>query len=70
VREDLESGIQPLNKVIRDVQDFSEGEIYKLITAFIPAPLIQVLKEKKFECYTVEVNPDVFETYCRKYIAS
>ena len=70
VREDIDNGIQPLNKVIRDVQNFSDGEIYKLITAFIPAPLIQVLIEKKFECYTVEVNPDLFETYCRKFNAS
>ena len=65
-REDLDSGIQPLNKVMRDITNFSEGDIYKLITAFIPAPMILVLREKNFECFTDEINPDEFATYCRK----
>ncbi len=65
-REDLDSGVQPLNKVMRDIANFQEGDVYKLITAFVPAPLIQVLKEKYFECYTAEINPDEFITYCKK----
>ena len=65
-REDLDSGVQPLNKVMRDIANFREGDVYKLITAFVPAPMIQLLKEKYFECYTAEINPDEFITYCKK----
>lgn len=65
-REDLDNGVQPLNKVMRDIANFHEGDVYKLITAFVPAPMIQLLKEKYFECYTAEINDNEFITYCKK----
>jgi hypothetical protein len=64
-REDLEKGVHPLAKVMRDLADLDTGKFYLLKTSFIPAPLITKVKEKGYEAYTKTVN-GVVESYMRK----
>lgn len=40
VREMLSKGEHPVNQVIADLKQLNEGDIYKLISPFLPAPLI------------------------------
>jgi hypothetical protein len=40
IREMLAAGEQPVNQVISDLRDLNAGKIYKLISPFLPAPLI------------------------------
>jgi len=62
VREDLDSGIQPMNRVLKETATLGKGEIYLLITAFEPLPLIELLKNRNFEYYTEEKD-GIFRTY-------
>jgi hypothetical protein len=50
--EDIEQGGHPLAKVMQDTLHLSDGEVYLLITPFLPAPLIDKLKDKGFEFYS------------------
>jgi len=36
----LEKGQNPLNVVLKEVQELGSGDIYELTTAFLPAPLV------------------------------
>lgn len=65
-REDLDNGIQPLNKVIRETKDFKPGEKYLLISAFIPAPIIELLKNNGFEYYSDVINEKEVRNYFLK----
>lgn len=40
IREMLAAGEQPVNQVISDLNHLTSGKIYKLISPFLPAPLI------------------------------
>ncbi len=62
-REDLENGIHPIAKVLNEVKSLSEDEIYLLVTPFIPAPLIDILRQKNFRTYTVEAGSNEVKTF-------
>lgn len=55
--EDLESGVHPVNKVVKELQNFRENEVYLLITNFISAPLITLVEQKGYETF-LEQFPD------------
>lgn len=65
-REDLDNGIQPLNKVVRETKDFKPGEKYLLISAFVPAPMIELLKNNGFEFYSEVINEKEVRNYFLK----
>jgi len=48
-REMLSNGEQPVNQVMADLKDVPAGKIYKLISPFLPAPLID--KSASLEIY-------------------
>jgi len=62
-RIDLEKGEHPLKKVMSDLNDLKAKEIYLLITPFLPAPLIEVVKAKGFETKTESKNVTEIKTY-------
>lgn len=66
-REDLENGIHPVNKVVKETTSLSGSQVYLLVTGFVPAPLIDMLAGKGFESYTEEEG-SVCRTYFRKII--
>ena len=59
----LESGEQPMRRVFIECKDLKEGEIYELITPFLPAPLIDSAKEKGYLTWSKEEPKHVFKTY-------
>lgn len=65
-REDLDNGIQPLNKVVRETKGFKRGEKYLLITAFVPAPMLELLQNSGFECYSEIISDKEVRNYFRK----
>lgn len=65
-REDLDAGIHPVNKVIKECIELNEGEIYLLITPFTPAPLLDMLIEKGFSVYSEETENNVVTSYVKK----
>lgn len=65
-REDLDNGMQPLNKVLREIKEFSTGEKYLLITAFVPLPMIELLEGNGFVSYSVIISEDEVRNYFLK----
>ena len=63
-REMIESGGHPLNKVIEDIGDLKESEIYLLITPFLPAPLIEMVTSKGYKTWIENKN----NSECRTFI--
>lgn len=66
VRYDLENGIQPLNRVVKDTKALIQGDKYLLITAFIPLPLIELLEENGFDSYSEVINDNNVKNYFLK----
>lgn len=67
-REDLDNGIQPLNRVLKETKEFKKGEKYFLITAFIPLPMIELLEGNGFETYYIVISDNEVRNYFFKKI--
>jgi hypothetical protein len=59
----LEEGKQPMQTVLSECKSLKNGEIYKLITPFLPAPLIDAAKKQEYLTWTEKEGEDVFKTY-------
>ena len=65
-QHDLENGVHPLAKVMKETSDLKDDGIYLLITPFTPAPLIEKLQQKGFEVYSCVIAPGNYGTFVRK----
>jgi hypothetical protein len=63
----LEAGEHPLNRVMSDLQKLAPGEIYELLTPFVPAPLLDAVEKKGFEVWS-QKQPDgtVRSYFCKR----
>lgn len=64
--EMIASGGHPLTQVIQDLKDWKAGDIYELKTPFLPAPLLDKVKEKGFQVWSNEIAPGNFKNYFLK----
>ncbi|MFH1892835.1 MAG: DUF1858 domain-containing protein [Candidatus Zixiibacteriota bacterium] len=62
-RGDIESGTQPMGKVLGDLRKLKNNEMYELITPFSPAPLIDIAKSKGYRTFSNEESPGRIKTY-------
>ncbi|KPJ90314.1 MAG: hypothetical protein AMS18_11310 [Gemmatimonas sp. SG8_17] len=65
-REMIQQGRHPLKRVMAELDTLYPGEVYQLITPFFPGPMIDLVKERGFESYTVSRGPDLYHTYYRR----
>ncbi|MGK9369109.1 DUF1858 domain-containing protein [Melioribacter sp. Ez-97] len=63
---DIENGLHPAAKVTKEITNLKEGEIYLLITPFLPAPLIKIVEEKGYKTYSEKLNENTWNTYIGK----
>lgn len=59
----LEKGEQPLNKVFAQCKSLKAGDIYELITPFLPAPLIDAAEKQGYLTWSKKEREGVFKTY-------
>lgn len=59
----LAAGEHPLADVLSQTAELGTGQIYELITPFMPMPLIQKVKDRGFEAYTDATNESEVHTY-------
>ena len=64
--EMIASGGHPLTQVMQDLKEWKSGDIYELTTPFLPAPLLDKVKEKGFQVWSDEVTPGNFKNYFLK----
>ncbi|MFA9454604.1 MAG: DUF1858 domain-containing protein [Candidatus Aminicenantaceae bacterium] len=62
-RSMLEAGEHPVQRVLSECRDLKPGDIYELITPFLPAPLIEKAGNLGFTAWTKEEGEGVFKTY-------
>lgn len=62
-REDIDNGVVPGKKVLNGLKELKENEIYRLITPFTPAPLIDKAREKGYLSCSKKTDEDYYETY-------
>jgi len=59
----IEEGGHPLGEVLTGVGDLKSGEIYELITPFLPAPLIERVVAQGFDNWSEKKSEDHFINY-------
>lgn len=63
VRPLIESGKDPLNIILQNVQTLKPGMVLKIINSFEPTPLMHLLGKQGFESYAEEVNNEQVNTF-------
>ncbi|MBN1651136.1 MAG: DUF1858 domain-containing protein [Bacteroidales bacterium] len=66
VRDMLAAGEHPVNQVIADLQQLKSATIYRLISTFIPAPLIDKASSLSFSHWVVKETEELFSVYFYK----
>ena len=63
----LATGQHPLERVTRETEALQQGEIYVILTPFVPEPMIAKIGSMGFETFTEEEPGGIVRTYfCRK----
>lgn len=62
----IEAGEQPITRVMNELKNLKEDEIYELITPFLPAPLIDLAKKQGFRSWAQQREPNSFHTFFSK----
>jgi hypothetical protein len=65
VEEELDPEVMPLNPLVRRATELREGEIVELVTAYLPAPGIDIMRGKGFRVWVVEEG-ELIKTYFSK----
>jgi uncharacterized protein (DUF2249 family) len=65
-RQIIQQGGHPLERVMNELSTLNPGEVYQLITPFVPAPMIDLVKQRGFESHTVSHGSDLCHTYFRR----
>jgi len=59
----IQNGGHPLGDVINDVHKLVNGDIYELITPFMPAPLVDKVVEQGYKVWSKQESPELFKNY-------
>ncbi len=59
----LDAGRQPMSDVMADIKNLQNGEIYELITPFVPVPLIEMAQSRGFSTWWTREEEEVVKTY-------
>ncbi|MCO6494437.1 MAG: DUF2249 domain-containing protein [Bacteroidetes bacterium] len=63
VRPILDSGGDPLNTIMMNVNKLSSQQALKIINTFEPTPVIMILEKRGFVAYTEIINDNLVHTY-------
>lgn len=65
-RAAIEAGDHPLPRVMADLAALRDADVYELVTPFVPAPLVDLAREKGFESVSVSEGEALVRTYFRR----
>jgi len=65
-RPAIAAGDHPLPQVMADLASLGEGQVYELLTPFVPAPLVEVARQRGFSSFSVVEADERVRTYLRK----
>ncbi|SHE36426.1 DUF1858 domain-containing protein [Dysgonomonas macrotermitis] len=58
----IEQGRSPMNQILSRAAQLENQQVLKLITPFVPVPIIDILKNKGYKCWSKQ-NELLVETY-------
>jgi hypothetical protein len=64
-RELIQSGGSPMNQILEQTRKLTSGEIYEFITPFVPAPILDMLRDKGFQVFSIKKD-DVISNWVTK----
>ncbi len=56
----------PLVALLKDAKKVKKGEIIELVSSFLPAPGIDIMKSKGYSVWTCKIRDDLIKSYFRK----
>ncbi len=59
----METGGYPLPEVMSALRELGPGQIYAIITPFVPAPMIDRAKEAGYQAWTEQLDKERFRTF-------
>ena len=62
-RDDINAGNHPMQFIFGEIGKTKPGEIFELITPFVPAPIIDKLGEKGYKAWTEMIDEITYKTY-------
>lgn len=65
-REAIEAGEHPMARVMADLAALADGEVYALVTPFVPAPLVDLARGKGFQSFSDAEGEALVTTYFRR----
>jgi Domain of unknown function (DUF1858) len=65
-RAAIEAGEHPLPRVMADLAALGDGEVYALVTPFVPAPLVDTARAKGFAAFSAAEAEGVVRTWFRR----
>ena len=65
VESDLDPDVMPLVPLMQTAKNLAEGEIVELLTTYLPAPGIDIMRKKGFLSWSTEQD-NVTKTYFTK----
>ena len=69
-RAAIEAGEHPMPRVMADLAALGDGQVYQLVTPFVPAPLVDLARGKGFSSFSVIEAEGLVRTFFRKADAS
>jgi len=65
-RAAIEAGEHSMPRVMAELAALSTGQVYELVTPFVPAPLVELARGKGCSCFSVVEAEGLVRTYFRK----
>jgi hypothetical protein len=65
-RAAIEAGEHPMTRVMADLAALGEGQVYALVTPFVPAPLADLARGKGFDAFSAIEEEGLVRTYFRR----
>lgn len=62
-RNDINAGNHPMQYIFGEIGNTKQGDVFELITPFVPAPIIDKLDEKGYKSWTEMVDENTYKTY-------
>lgn len=59
----LENGDDPLTIILQNVRSLKDGKVLKIVSSFVPGPLIALLEKQGYASHSEIINEDLFHTY-------
>jgi hypothetical protein len=62
----IAGGGHPMEQVLSELRDLQAGEVYLLLTPFLPAPLLDIVRKQGYQVWSKVNDQGLYENYVRK----